>query len=75
LYDGDENTARKAELAAKDSYETLRFMTHKMKDYYNEAQIYKKSLKEQSLIVDESVRNREYIQALASIAKESNKSL
>lgn len=43
-----------------------------MKDYYNEGQIYRKSLKEQNLIVDEAVRDREYIQALSKLAKDKN---
>ena len=47
-------------------------MTHKMKDYYSEGQLYKKTLKEQSLIMDESVRDREYIQALTKAIQEKN---
>lgn len=72
VYDGDVNTKKKAEQAASESYETLRYVSHKMKDYYNEGQIYRKSLKEQNLIVDEAVRDREYIQALAKLAKDKN---
>jgi hypothetical protein len=41
-----------------------------MKEYYSEGQIYKKSLKEQSVIVEEAFRDREYAQELAKLMKE-----
>jgi hypothetical protein len=72
LFDGDIDTLKEAEAVVDDSYETLRFRAHKMKEYYSEGQIYKKSLKEQSVIVEEAFRDREYVQELAKLMKEKH---
>jgi len=42
-----------------------------MNDYFSEAQLYKKSLKEKSFVMEEEFRNRDYVTELTKIMKET----
>jgi len=60
-----------AEEAIGQSFETLNYRTHAMKDYFSEAQLYKKSVKQMSLIQDEENRDRDYVAELTKILSEN----
>jgi len=71
MFDVNTKCKAAAEKVAKDSFETLTFLTHRMNDYFSEAQLYKKSLKEKSFVMEEQYRNRDYVTELTRILKET----
>jgi len=73
LYDSNFDVRRECEKSAKDSFEALRIHTHLLKDFFNEAQLHKKSLSEQSPISSEMFRKREYLSQLSQFVKDNGK--
>ena len=67
LFDGNMEVKRAAEKTAKDSFETIRLRTFRVKDYFNESQLFKKAVKQQSPIIDEDLRNRKFVEELIQI--------
>jgi hypothetical protein len=55
------------EKQAFQSNETLRLKTFKIKDFFNDAQMFKKAYKQESPIVDPEVRNRKFAQELCKL--------
>ena len=60
---------RAAEKTAKDSFETIRLRTFRVKDFFSDAQLFKKAVKQQSPIIDEDLRNRKFVQELIEITE------
>ena len=71
MFDGNTMSKKAAEEAIEQSFETLNYRTHLMKDYFSEAQLYKKSVKQMSLIQEEEHRDRDYVAELTKILRES----
>lgn len=52
---------------AENSFETIRYRTHRVKDFFNDAQLFKKAAKQQSPIIDEEIKNRQFVKELMEI--------
>jgi hypothetical protein len=58
---------RAAEKSAKDSFETIRYRTFRVKDFFSDAQLFKKAVRQQSPIIDDDQRNRKFVHELMEI--------
>ena len=67
LYDGNLEAKESSEKIAKDSYETIRYRTYRIKDFFSDAQLYKKAVRQQSPILEEGNKNRRFIRELIDI--------
>jgi len=63
LIDANDNTVREFEKTARTNSESLRVKTFKIKDFYNEAEVFKRSAKFMSPLINHEDRNAEFLRA------------
>ena len=70
LYDGNLDCKKELEETAKTSYETIRFQTHRVKDFYNDAIYFKpKAEASPSMVVNQAKASDQFQNSLYEIVK------
>ncbi|EGR33109.1 hypothetical protein IMG5_061650 [Ichthyophthirius multifiliis] len=68
LYDGNPSIQQSIEKYAKDSNDGMRIKTFRVKDFFNDAQTFKRALEQKSPITPVYMQNKEYLRKLKEIA-------
>ncbi|EAS03219.1 ribosomal protein S6 (macronuclear) [Tetrahymena thermophila SB210] len=73
LYDGNPQMMGQIEKAARESNEGIRAKTFKIKDFYSDAQLFRRALKQTSPVYPSYLNDKSYLHQLKQIAKKTNK--
>ncbi len=70
IFDGNLDVKRRAEVVASSSYEMIHCQTHRLKDFFNDAAMFKKAYNMRSPVIDESVRKRKFVMELLNLKEQ-----
>ncbi len=73
IFDGNLDVKKRAEIVASESYEMIHSQTHRLKDFFNDASMFKKAYNMRSPIVDESTRKRKFVMELLNLKEQQKK--
>ncbi|KRW99438.1 Ribosomal protein S6 [Pseudocohnilembus persalinus] len=71
LYDGSPECKTQVEKTSKASYESLQVKSFRLKDFYNDAQMYRKTSKAPSVVDPTQFKEQQYIETLKQIQQEN----
>eukprot|EP01017_Pseudomicrothorax_dubius_P043895 TRINITY_DN7375_c0_g1_i4.p1 TRINITY_DN7375_c0_g1~~TRINITY_DN7375_c0_g1_i4.p1 ORF type:complete len:147 (-),score=25.64 TRINITY_DN7375_c0_g1_i4:147-587(-) len=69
LYDGNPRVVKKAEIELRDSFETIQHQTYRVKDFFNEALLFKKSREQTTIVKSDKYRRTEFVSEIAKIMR------
>jgi len=67
LFDGNLEVKKSVEETASSSFETIRYRSYRVKDFFNDTQLFKKAVRQQSPILEEGNKNRRFVKELLEI--------
>ena len=53
MFDGNLDAKKSVEETASNSFETIRYRSYRVKDFFNDTQLFKKAVRQQSPILEE----------------------